>query len=173
MDFKQTPNKWNDRKGEKIRAIVVHICEGQFKGCLSTCVSPASQVSYHYIIDKSGAITQLADLAQATWHAGKVVKPTWSKLRADTNPNLYTVGISLGNTSAETPTMPQVEALCALIAHISKTVRIRISADTIVFHREIRGDKTCPGAHVHKQVIINTAQAFRRSGAYRHILSLY
>lgn len=173
MNFKETPNKWPDRKGEKIRAVVVHICEGNFGGCLATCLSPAEAVSYHYIIDKSGAITQLADEKQATWHAGKVVKPTWKKLRADINPNLYTVGVSLANTASEVPTMPQVSALCALIAQITIRARIRINADTVVFHREIRSDKTCPGAHVDKATILNIAQAYRRTGAYKHILSLF
>jgi N-acetylmuramoyl-L-alanine amidase len=72
----RSPNH-DRRHSVPISAIVVHSCEGRAPNPRSTSLpwlcNPASKVSAHYYVCRSGAIYQLVDDADEAWHAGKCV----------------------------------------------------------------------------------------------------
>lgn len=58
-------------KGVPIRVIVLHATAGKSDaGDLSWMQSPASKVSYHVLIGRSGAIYRLVEEGRRAWHAG-------------------------------------------------------------------------------------------------------
>lgn len=133
-------------------------------------MNPESKVSYHYIIEKDGEITELVDTHNTAWHAGKRMDPTWEPARKDINPNLYTVGIAFAGNADEEKTHQQMFALAALIADVSIRHQFAITEQTIVYHREIRADKTCPGNMVDKAHIARLAKTLRETGIYKMVI---
>lgn len=101
---KTTPNKMS-RFGWKPDIIVSHITEGSYAGAVSWLMNPKSVASAHFVISKTGIITQLVDIKEAAWINGTRLKkddtgPGWygdSTLRLvrdrKTNANFYSVGI--------------------------------------------------------------------------------
>jgi N-acetyl-anhydromuramyl-L-alanine amidase AmpD len=68
LHFTQSPN-FSSRHGQAIRLIVVHDCEGSFDGSVAWFSTPQSQVSAHYVLDKTGArAMQMVDVADKAWH---------------------------------------------------------------------------------------------------------
>jgi len=173
LPFVESPNKWNNRKGHAVRAIVVHVCDGNFRGCLDWTTDEVSQVSYHYIVRRDGHVVQTVKNEHAAWHAGRVVSPTWDGILDGINPNLYTIGIARSGFGSKAPSVEQFVALCALLGRVADEVGVRLNADTVVFHREIHSGKTCPGVGLHKATMIAIATMFQMSGLYDVFLSRY
>lgn len=75
--------------------IVWHIADGTYNGTIGWEKNPASQISSHFVLGKSGEITQLVPLDKAAWTQGKMCNPTSSivKSRNGINPNLYSISI--------------------------------------------------------------------------------
>jgi N-acetyl-anhydromuramyl-L-alanine amidase AmpD len=68
LTFIQSPN-YSSRGGEKVRLIVVHDCEGSYDGSIAWFASTQSQVSAHYVLDKTGKnATQMVSAANKAWH---------------------------------------------------------------------------------------------------------
>jgi N-acetylmuramoyl-L-alanine amidase/Putative peptidoglycan binding domain len=68
LTFIQSPN-YSSRGGEKVRLIVVHDCEGSYDGSIAWFASTRSQVSAHYVLDKTGkSATQMVSTANKAWH---------------------------------------------------------------------------------------------------------
>ena len=68
LHFTQSPN-FSSRHGQAVRLIVVHDCEGSFNGSVAWFSMPLSQVSAHYVLDKTGAkAMQMVDVADKAWH---------------------------------------------------------------------------------------------------------
>ena len=150
----QSPNKFTGRDGQLIEAVVVHKAEGAAESTMTYLADPATQKSYHYIIDMIGKVFNLVPMADTAWHAGIVDRPTWPQIIPNKNPNLYTVGVSLAGFAAEKHTPQQFDALVRLIADILDLNGLDANEDTIVFHREINGGKVCPGFLLDKNRII-------------------
>lgn len=161
----------SDRDGKKIEAIVIHVTDGSFESAVNTISNPKNEASYHFIVDTNGEITQFVDIKNTAWHAGRIVKPTWKKLKSGVNPNTYTIGIAFAGKGDDAKTTASRLSLCALVAKCAVDAGIRISSSTIVFHREIRSDKTCPGLNVNKNEIIKLAQMFRKNKYYDAVIS--
>lgn len=101
---KSTPNKMS-RQGWKPDIIVSHITQGSYAGAVTWLMNPASEASSHFVISKTGIITQLVDIREAAWVNGTRLKkdgtgPGWygdSKLKLvrdrKTNANFYSIGI--------------------------------------------------------------------------------
>ncbi len=53
-----------------ITYVVIHTIEGTAAGAISWFKNPVSKVSAHYIVDYSGAITQMVPDGDIGWHAG-------------------------------------------------------------------------------------------------------
>lgn len=102
---------------------------------------PKSQVSAHYIVDKTGAIVQCVADDRRAWHAGESV------LAGRKDVNSFSIGIELVNKGdGQDPyTDQQYWALAELVTYLQKKYRIPLSR--VVGHRDIcvpRGRKTDP-----------------------------
>ncbi|RLG70037.1 MAG: N-acetylmuramoyl-L-alanine amidase, partial [Candidatus Iainarchaeum archaeon] len=94
-EFIKSPNFWKGRRGFKPEAIVIHITEGTASSTIDWFTRIESQVSSHYLIDRSGKVYQFVKEEDTAWHAGKVVQASWKLLKQGVNPNFYTIGIEL------------------------------------------------------------------------------
>lgn len=149
-----SPNFTAERGGRLPKAVVVHKGEGSYTSIIDWFMQPVSQVSSHYVISLKGEIMCMVEEQNTAWHAGKVITPTWPGLEPAENPNKYTIGIELeGYASGNTPLVQQV-ALCELVAEIFHRYKIEANAETLVFHREINGAKTCPGMNITKDTLL-------------------
>lgn len=54
----------------KIRYLVLHTVEGTYEGCIRWFQNPQSKVSAHYVISRSGEITQMVRDEDIAFHAG-------------------------------------------------------------------------------------------------------
>jgi N-acetyl-anhydromuramyl-L-alanine amidase AmpD len=71
--YRQTNRKTpNFSAGRVIKPthVILHHTAGSYNGSVSWCCDPASKVSYHCIVSRSGQRTVLAVPNQRTWHAG-------------------------------------------------------------------------------------------------------
>lgn len=159
IDF-ACPNFKAGRDNMQVKAIVLHKPEGNLPEVIDYLNKPETQKSYHYIIGVDGAIYRLVDDVNEAWHTGTVVNPTWAGLLQGVNPNLYTVGIACEGFAADNLTPEQKNSLTVVVAQIAKKYNLPLNTETIVYHREIRADKTCPGEHLAKEDVIVNAQAY-------------
>jgi N-acetylmuramoyl-L-alanine amidase len=86
----------SSRHGEEVLACVIHYTAGgPASGSISWLRNPLSKVSAHFVISRTGEITQLVSLDRAAWHAGT------SELEIDgvtrSRCNRFTIGIELAN----------------------------------------------------------------------------
>jgi N-acetyl-anhydromuramyl-L-alanine amidase AmpD len=156
--FIETPNFWKGRKGWRPKAIVLHITDGSLKSAINTITNPEKQVSYHYIVAKDGSIYKFVDIDDTAWHCGKVVNPTWELIIEKTNPNFYTIGVACEGREGELIEVKQFIALVVLLTFICRETKIYPNANTFVYHREIRADKTCPAGYINKHSLLLLVQ---------------
>jgi len=88
-----SPNFQVGRGGHDIAGIVLHYTAGLHS--IGWMQSSLSKVSAHFLIARDGSITQLVDLADTAWHAGRAAMPY--KNQMSLNPNAFTIGIELEN----------------------------------------------------------------------------
>jgi N-acetyl-anhydromuramyl-L-alanine amidase AmpD len=147
---KPSPNFWSDRKGYKPEAIVIHIMDGTLVGTDSWFANPASQVSAHYGIGKSGEVHQYVKEEQVAWHAGRVDAPIWKLIKPNVNPNLYTIGIEHEGKPGDVWTDAMKQASAAMIREICQRWQIPVDRNHIVGHFEIFSKKpNCPAVDKH------------------------
>lgn len=129
--------------GNTKEAIVLHITAGSnYKGAEDTL--KIRHLSYHFIIDKDGSISQLTDINRSAWHAGIKSNPVDRvvKFFGDTNPNKRSIGISFVCEKDEwyvsnELTEKQIDAGVWLIKYIGSQTGIRYNGDNIFTHGEI------------------------------------
>jgi N-acetylmuramoyl-L-alanine amidase len=130
-------------------AIVIHISEGTLASAGAWFGNPKALVSAHYCVGKQGEIHQYVKEEDTAFHAGAPVRATWRLRKPNVNPNAYTIGIEHeGRATDEGPDVwpdAQYDASAELIADIAARWCIPVDENHLVLHREIRGDKTCPG----------------------------
>jgi N-acetyl-anhydromuramyl-L-alanine amidase AmpD len=126
-------------------AIVIHISEGCLSSADSWFNNPDAQVSAHYIVAKSGEIHQYVKERDTAFHAGAPLNPTWKLLRPKVNANWYTIGIEHEGKVEDAWPEAQYHASAQLISDIARRWSIPVDADHLVLHREIHGDRSCPG----------------------------
>ena len=131
--------------GCKPMAIVIHISDGCLSSADSWFNNPHAQVSAHYIVAKSGEIHQYVKEQDTAFHAGAPLHPTWKLLRPGVNANWYTIGIEHEGKAEDIWPEAQYQASAQLVADIAQRWSIPLDADHIVLHREIHGDRSCPG----------------------------
>lgn len=162
--WKPCPNFTAGRRGQRPEAIVIHITEGTAASVDSWFRSPTSRVSAHYMVTQAGALHQYVREEDTAWHAGAIVRPTWAGLKrtaagARLNPNTYTIGIEHEAKTASTPwSAAMYERSSLLLAELNIRWRIPLERATIIGHREIRADKTCPGSVVNFDRLIGRAR---------------
>ncbi len=126
-------------------AIVIHVMDGSFAAGESVFLDPSTQRSAHYGISHAGDVHQYVDEKNTAFHAGTVVRPTWSLLKLGVNPNFYTIGIEHEGTADEPWTASQMTSSSRLISEIASRWNIPLDLDHVIRHHEIRASKTCPG----------------------------
>lgn len=161
MQIVPTQNMVMGRQGHSVKAIVLHVTEGSFASAMAWTHNPESQASYHFIIDMDGTIYSTVDIKDTAWHSGKVVKPVWKGIETGVNPNLYTVSIARAGFAKDKPTRLQTLSICELIGELAMQLNLPLNEETLVFHREIRGDKSCPGKVPNKATLIAGAQFYQ------------
>jgi len=152
--WQPSPNFWQGRRNRKVEAIVIHITDGTLKGVLSWFSTPKSQVSAHYVIAKDGKIIKMVKEEDSAWHAGVVIRPKWSGYHKGINPNLYTIGIEMVGFGKDRFTYEQTKSLLALIRDIARRQNLILNDETVINHRDIDSDKTCPGIHNDASILL-------------------
>jgi len=142
----------NFRKGRPAgfvpQAIVVHIIVGSLGSADQHFNDPTASVSAHYGVGKSGQIHQYVQETDTAFHAGIVVRPIWSLIKPDINPNFYTVGIEHEGQPDDVWPEEQMAASAGLIGEVAARWKIPLDTDHVVMHRQIRATKTCPGSFI-------------------------
>jgi N-acetyl-anhydromuramyl-L-alanine amidase AmpD len=149
-----TNNFWKGRNGNIPIAIVLHITEGNLQSALNWLTDPKSSASYHFIVSKEGYIYKLVDPDNTAWHSGVVNNPTWKRIIKNVNPNYYTIGIALEGVKGEKCNYIQFLMLVRLITELLEKYEIEANDQTIIYHREINGSKTCPDIYINKYQIL-------------------
>ena len=143
-----SPNFHPGRQGHQILAIVDHIMAGTLSGTDAWFQNPASQVSAHYGVGRSGEIHKYVRDEDTAWHAGEVVQPT-APLRAQyptLNLNLITVGIEHEGESGDHLTDAQYAATLWLHRTVIAAYGIPVDRTHIILHHEIDANHGgCPG----------------------------
>ena len=92
VPFESTPNKSGMLDGGRPKYIVMHFtANGSARGAIDWLCNPRAKASAHLVISPEGAVTQLADLNEKTWHAGR---SSWKGLNGL---NSHAVGIEMVN----------------------------------------------------------------------------
>lgn len=100
---------------------------------------PVHQVSAHYVISQSGAVTQLVPEEMRAWHAGQSY---WQGCR---DMNSASIGIELCNRGDHPFPAPQIHALVTLLSGIC--MRNDVPPHSVIGHSDIAlGRKADPGA---------------------------
>lgn len=149
-----SPNKSKGRNGFRPEAVVIHIMEGTLKGTDSWFKNPVSKVSAHYGIGLDGEVHQYVLETDTAQHAGRKSNSSWSLLKANVNPNWYTIGIEHEGKSDTVWTDEMYNASAELVREICTRWHIAIDRNHIIGHRE----KTCPGAQVSLDRLIKLAK---------------
>jgi len=136
----RSPN-YDSRHGAAITLLVLHATVGSAKSSLQWLCNPASKVSTHYLISKSGYIWQLVDDADRAWHAGD------SSYQGRADCNTYSIGIELENNNSGTDPYPS-EQLNALNWLTQQLVTAHPTLASVATHAEVAinppGRKTDP-----------------------------
>lgn len=149
---KPSPNFAVGRGTFKPEVIVIHIMEGTIVGTDAWFQNPASAVSAHYGVGRSGEVHQYVRNQDTAWHAGRVLSPTFSLYKPGVDPNKYTFGIEHEGISTSVWTQEQKTASAALIKQICTEWSIPIDRDHIIGHYQVfAGKPNCPA--VNKDVI--------------------
>jgi N-acetylmuramoyl-L-alanine amidase len=132
--WRPSPNFGPRRGSLKPELIILHYTgmEKAEAACDWLC-NPQSGVSCHYLIDETGAITQMVDEELRAWHAGA---GSW---KGANDINSRSVGIEIHNLGHELGysdfTAAQIEAVIALCRDIA--ARHRMAPENILAHSDV------------------------------------
>jgi len=159
---RNSPNRTIGRSGNTPDLIVLHTTGGSFTSAINTIMNAANQVSYHFVISRTGEVIQAVDIRNMAWANGtrndsSNMCNSRSTLRVvrerRINANLYSISIGFGDMPAGNPSAAQITAAVELIRHIRSEVRrifgrdIPVARSSIVGHHEITPvtRPNCPG----------------------------
>lgn len=137
-----SPNH-SPRHGAAIRMIVLHATVGDLMPSIRWLISPASRVSSHYVISKSGRIYQLVPDELVAWHAGA---SAWMGLNKD-QIAFCSLGVELENANDGHDPYPSAQLAAAHWLCEQKVTRYGIIRPMVVRHLDIatpKGRKTDP-----------------------------
>ncbi|WP_299502862.1 N-acetylmuramoyl-L-alanine amidase [uncultured Roseobacter sp.] len=139
MQQVSSPNCGPRRDGLTPSIVVIHYTAMQSaEAAIERLCDPSAEVSAHYVIARTGEITQLVPEAQRAWHAGA------GEWRDQTDINSRSIGIELDNAGTHPFPEPQMAALETLLAGILKRWAIR-PGDVIGHSDMAPGRKGDPG----------------------------
>jgi len=154
-EFIPSPNYNKGRKGTIF--LIIHGTGSSFNSALSWLTNPASEVSAHGLIAKTGRLIQLVELENRAWHAGK------SKWGNYTDLNDFSIGIELENLDNKKD--PYSEAQYSVLAKVVKEciqIYPSITVANILGHSQVSlSGKPDPGPmfawdHFKAQLSINS-----------------
>src|SRR3989344_3846164 len=133
------------RSGHAPLAFVIHIQQGTQQGTLSWFKNPASQVSAHVAIAKSGEVDTCVDERDTAYHAGRINAPVAPVLKKDLlgriiTPNLYTIGIECAGFRGDWFTEQQMVSVCEYIKAVAGRWGIPQTRRHIISHNEVTAD---------------------------------
>jgi N-acetylmuramoyl-L-alanine amidase len=133
-----SPNQGARPAGVTPSLVVIHGTVGTDNGDLAWLRTEKAAVSYHYLIQRTGAIHRLVRPERRAWHAGA------SSWRGVPNVNDYSIGIGLSNLgSGESYTEAQYDAAGWLSAIFAREYGIGL--EEVVGHCHVSpGRKTDP-----------------------------
>lgn len=135
-----SPNEGPRPTGERgvVRLLVVHGTDGATdEGDLEWLTSPKSQVSYHFLIGRSGRVWRLVDPSRRAWHAGA------SSWQGRSGVNDFSIGYGLSCRANTKPTDVQYRMLARLLNKHRREYKLPLQA--IVGHYHVSpGRKTDP-----------------------------
>lgn len=139
LHLRPSPNFGARRDGLSPSIIVIHYTAMQnAEVALDRLCDPLSEVSAHYLICKTGAVTRMVEEEHRAWHAGA------GEWRGITDINSRSIGIELDNDGSHPFPEPQMTSLEALLRDIGR--RWPIAAEDIIAHSDMApGRKTDPG----------------------------
>jgi N-acetylmuramoyl-L-alanine amidase len=118
------------REQERIQFLVLHNTDGPFADSLAHLKNPASRVSAHYIIDRTGYIYQLVPDAQTSWNSG------------DKRMNQQSIGVEVVASEAlQNFALVQESALVALAKFLMDAYDLPVS--NVILHRAV-SSTDCP-----------------------------
>jgi N-acetylmuramoyl-L-alanine amidase len=114
----------------RVVLVVLHHTGTSVSGeALQTLTRDSSQVSAHYLVERSGAIVQLVDERARAWHAGD---SRWGTID---DVNSASIGIEVENDGREPYPPAQVTALLRLLADVRE--RHRLGPAAFVGHADV------------------------------------
>ena len=145
-EWNPSPN-FSSREGRKINAIVDHITQGSFPGCMNWLQNPESEASSNYIVTKLGRIIQLVKEGDKAWANGTYNHGSWD-LYDGTNPNLTTISIEHEGLTGEPFTEAQYQATLFLHRELIEKYSLPIDEEHIIGHYRLDSVKkaNCPGS---------------------------
>ncbi len=137
--WRASPNCGPRRGGLLPSLIVIHYTAMQSaREAVARLCDPAAEVSAHYLISGTGAVTAMVDETQRAWHAGQ---GTWA---GQDDINSRSIGIELDNRGTHPFSEPQMARLEALLRGIME--RWHIPASGVIGHSDMApGRKADPG----------------------------
>jgi len=128
----------------KVRAVVLHVAEGNAASVDSWFANPAADVSAQFLVRLDGVIHQYVSVHDKAHHAGIIDRPTWDGADAG-NINATTIGIEHEGYGTKPWPAEQLHASAMLSAWCAARFDLVPTPDDFPLHREIRASKTCPG----------------------------
>lgn len=125
----------NRGKGD-ITVVVVHTVQGSYNGCISWFKNPSANVSAHYVVSKTGEVTQMVKEKDMAWHV------------ASQNP--YTIGIEHEGwvDDPDWATEPMLKASAKLTCYLIKKYGLTATKTHIKGHVELpKQTHTDPGKY--------------------------
>lgn len=180
-DRQASNNMWSGRNGQLVKAVVLHVAQGNYEGAISWLRSAKSVASAHFVVAKDGRIAQLVSIDDSAWGNGlwydrrkKIwltpndsrhrlpANPTWPGLVAGINPNYYTISIEHEGYDQEDWTPAMYDANLKLLGWIGDECTLTyVLHDSLIGHCEI--DSTtrgyCPGPKVEWNRILKDIEA--------------
>lgn len=141
-EFIASPNFGERPVNSPINTIVLHsTVEPTTEGTIGIFLSPARQVSAHFVVGRDGRIVQMVPIEKRAWHAGV---STWDGMKDINN---VSVGIEMVNLNDGIDPYP--DAQYQAVAGIIRFVRSRylVPDEHIVSHEDIalpKGRKSDP-----------------------------
>lgn len=157
------PNFDGGRRGQGIKAVVLHIAQGPLTALYPTFNAPGG-ASAHFCVGKDGTLEQYVSINDTAWAnglhfqnnewlnpQGKKVAPAWPDLIAPINPNLSTVSIEHEGFFDEAWTPAMSDANTKLLQWIANECNLSYVAHrTLIGHGDLDpADRpNCPGPTV-------------------------
>lgn len=131
IDTSRQSSNYSERGSFSVRLLVLHATAGPLESSLDWLCSPASKVSSHYVISKTGTIYGLVAESKCAWHAGR------AKWQEQTHVNEISVGIELVNANDGRDPYPAVQIAALTTLTRDLLTRYHLTPAQIARHLDV------------------------------------